>query len=123
MAFEKILLSNSEPAGADLDAVQYRFVKDDGSGKLVQCDTLGEFSKGVLQNDPKTDEQGEYAQAGYSRVVAAGALAVDTKVTTDAQGRAVAAAATHTLLGVVVTATSNAGDIATIKLTDPTIVA
>ena len=119
--FEKILLSNSEPAAADLNASQYLFVKDNGSDKLIVCTSLGEFSKGVLQNDPNTDEQGEYAQEGYTRVRAAGALAVDTVITTDANGRAVAAAVTHIVAGVVVVAAGAVDEIATIKIMDPTI--
>src|SRR5687768_2741480 len=85
-------------AGADLSAHQFKFVKLSGTGlQVVVCSAAGENAFGVLQDKP--DAQGKAASVatlGVSKVVAGGAIAPGDLVTTDAQGRAIAAAKAST---------------------------
>ncbi len=79
-------------AGADLSAHQYKFVKLNGTGQVVVCGAAGESAFGVLQDKPNAAGKAAcVATLGVSKVVAGAAVAPGDLVTTDAQGRAVAA--------------------------------
>lgn len=69
------LIIDSRPAGADLSAKQFYFVKNDGSGGAIICNDATDLPIGVLQNKPELGAQAEITVLGPSPVVADAALA------------------------------------------------
>lgn len=116
--FEKLTDCLSVEAAADLDALQYHFVKYDGSGNLIAASVLGEAVIGVLQNDPDAGETGVVGTGGYTRVVAGAAVALGALVATNTSGRAVTAGTGNRARGEAVLAAAADGDIITIRLLD-----
>ena len=75
------------PAGADLTAAQFRFVKI-AAGKIQLCGA-GEHPAGVLQNAPKLGEAAIVGFSGISKVMLGSvAVAVDADVASLANGLA-----------------------------------
>jgi hypothetical protein len=77
---------------------KFRAVKLASVDVCAQCTTLGEIPLGVAQEDcPAADATAgrviDIRVIGISRVIAAGALAINTRVRVDANGRVVALAA------------------------------
>jgi len=116
-ATSNFVLTKGKNASAAI--VKKRFVKLDtaaADGETVkQCDTLGEYAYGVAQFDVTAPQiaQGKGCTVQVEgRVVmeADGALPVGTPVTTAADGRAHAAAATHQVLGYVDEPAAGAGN-------------
>lgn len=117
MAYEEALKSITRVAGADLTAAQYRFVKGNGANGVIRCGTAGEKALGVLQNDPIQGEAATVAiDTSTTKVVAGGVIAQDAEVTTDNEGRAVAAAAGNFVLGTAQIAAGAAGEIISVLL-------
>lgn len=106
----------SDEAAADLSSSQYTFVKYDASGNLVAAGS-GDRAK-VLQDKPKAGETGAYAVDGTSLVTAGSALTPGTLVTSDANGKAVAAAGGNAINGEVRTAAGAADEICEILVYD-----
>lgn len=89
-------------AGADLSALQFRFVNVDATG-VIAVTVLGQQAVGVLQNKPKSGEAADYEAVGGGgivRVETDGTVAVGERVTTTANGRAAQAAATQYVYGI-----------------------
>lgn len=117
MAYQGNLKTISRPAAADLAASQYRFIKSNGAGKVTPATVAGEAVLGVLQNDPIADEAATIAIDGsITKIVAGGVVGVDAQITTDNQGRAVAAATGNLIHGIAQNAAGGAGEIISVLL-------
>ena len=144
MAWEFILFDiPSMLAGADMSGTnggttegyqstaQFLFAKLSAADTVVPCAALTDAAIGVIQTNPKagsgySNVGVEVRQLGVSKVVAAAALAVGTFVGADANARAVARVLTasggdagHWVNGVILEATNNAGELATMLLMSP----
>ncbi|MGE3467655.1 MAG: capsid cement protein [Pyrinomonadaceae bacterium] len=84
-------------ANAAFTDTPFRFVKL-SSGKLVLCGA-GESSIGVIQDEPAANEAANVMSLGISKVLAGGTITQGSKVKSDANGKAVAAAAGEESLG------------------------
>lgn len=94
MATEIPVLQKSFEAGADLSALQFRFVKLNASGQVVAVAAITDVPVGVLQNAP--DAAGETAQVmimGISKVEAAETLAETSLIGPASDGQAAIVAA------------------------------
>lgn len=94
MAIEESLITISVPAGADLSAKQFTFVKVNSSGQAVAAATAGEYVLGILQNKPSA--AGRIASVGIlgvSKVVLDETVTPDDKIMTSADGQAAVGAA------------------------------
>lgn len=110
------------PAGADLTAAQFKFVKI-SSGAVV-LGAAGNDCIGVLLNKPNTGEAAEVQIGGVAKVQADAALATTgTKVMCSADGQAAAATSTNHVLGRTVTTAAAAGELVEVLLTAPSILA
>lgn len=106
MSHTKQGISWSAPAGADLSAAQYRFVKLDGAN-VVLCAATTDIPLGILQNDPEEGEHAEVMISGVSPLASVTAgLALGAKVATNAVGRGQAAVSTQHVVGQVLKAAS-----------------
>jgi hypothetical protein len=118
MAYE---LSDSQvvlsiPAGADLSAKQYTFVKISGTG-VIAAAAATDIPVGVLLNDPASGETAAVAVSGVVKVKASAAITAGALFGTTSTGTAVTLAAgtdtTKFILGRAITAAGAAGDIIT----------
>lgn len=88
---------DSREAGADLSAKQYFIAKTDANGKYVLATAASDNIRGVIATPAKAGETTEVANLngpGTFKVVAGGTIAKDALLTTDANGKAVAAVQT-----------------------------
>ncbi len=92
MAYEQFGPYLAAPAGVDLSASQYLAVKLDANGNVVLAGA-GEAALGILADDPKQGQQATVQVRDVAKWVAGAAFDVDTLLTPDANGRAVAATA------------------------------
>lgn len=103
MAHEEKVDVISLPAGGDLSANQFKFVKVNSSGQVVACGD-GEAAVGVLQNDPRAaGRDAAVAIAGVVKTKAEGTIAAGAAVASDADGGAVVAATGDVILGTAIT--------------------
>jgi hypothetical protein len=79
----------SLPAGEDLSAHKYGFVKE-SAGTYVACSAVTDRPAGVLQNAPTAGQQAEVKVLGATYVRSGGAIAADALIGTDANGEAAA---------------------------------
>jgi hypothetical protein len=111
MAFDNSVQNITLPAAADLSAQQYRCMTVNASGQAAVANATA-LVVGILQNDPGAAGQpATVAYAGASKAVAGASITAGARVTADANGAVIpAAAAGDPVLGV---ALSNAasGDI------------
>jgi len=77
----------SWPAGEDLSAKQFRFVKL-SSGTVVACAAATDIPVGVLQNKPTTGRAAEVCVLGPTKVEADGAITAGGLIGTSADGQA-----------------------------------
>lgn len=121
MAYE---LSDSQvvlsiPAGADLSAKQYNFVKMSGTGVILVA-AATDIPIGVLLNDPESGETAAVAVSGVVKLVASAAITAGATIGTTATGTAVTLAAgtdtTKYIVGRAITAAGAAGDIITVAV-------
>jgi hypothetical protein len=121
MAYE---LSDSQvvlsiPAGADLSAKQYTFVKLSGS-TVISAAAATDLPIGVLLNDPTSGETAAVAVSGVIKLKASAAISVGALVGTTATGTGVSLTAgtdtTKYILGRAVTAAGAANDIITVAV-------
>lgn len=125
MATENRILDVTYEANEDLSSDQYRFVVLDPTTKKVRRpDSANEISLGVLQNAPAQGEAAVVRVEGISKIRAAGALAVNAKVTpeyvnaTDAgKGKATTTAGDY-VRGIVVEPVDAEDELAAIRLTE-----
>jgi hypothetical protein len=112
MAFEVPGLTKTFKAGADLSAVQYKFVKFDGSGDIVVAAAITDVCIGVLQNKP--DASGENAivmMDGITKMQAGGSISRETIIGTATDGQAQAVASTNKSYGVALDGVSSAAEL------------
>lgn len=121
MAYE---LSDSQvvlsiPAGANLSALQYTFVKMSGT-TVVAAAAATDIPIGVLLNDPTSGEVAAVAVSGVVKLKASAAITAGVLVGTTAAGRAVTLLAgtddTKFILGRAITAAGANGDIITVAI-------
>jgi hypothetical protein len=109
----------SIPAGADLSAKQYTFVKISGTG-VVSTAAATDAPIGVLLNDPKEGETAAVAVSGVVKLKASAAIVAGVLVGTTSTGTAVTLSAgtdtTKYILGRAITAAGAAGDIITVAI-------
>ena len=76
------------PAGADLSAKQYFFVKVNSSGEAILCAAATDKPIGVLQNSPISGGEASITVVGGTKVVTGAACDEGTVVGTDSAGKA-----------------------------------
>lgn len=115
MAHEDALRCISMNAGEDLSTYQYRFVKvhTDGTAKLCG---VGEFARGVVQNEPTLGQVASVGIEGESKVVGVSGLAAGDLVASDSVGRATTAGAGNHVNGIAREDCNATGQIVTIGL-------
>lgn len=82
-----ILYNETLPAGADLSAKQFYFVKKSSSTYVV-CDGATDIPDGVLQNKPELGEPCEVLAIGPTKLVADAAITSGWLLGTSADGQA-----------------------------------
>ena len=111
MAYENMPETITVPASADLSSHQYKLMTVNSSG-LAALGTASTLIVGVLQNKPTAaGEASSLCWAGVSKVKAAGVITAGARVTSDANGLAVAATSAGDAVIGVALATSAANDI------------
>jgi hypothetical protein len=110
MAYEIPGFSFPMPSAADYRTGngQFRFVRNNGSGKAVQT-VLGEHALGVRQNKPNLNEAMTIVNSGIVFVEAGAAVANGALVTSDATGRAITAGVGNAINGEAMETASAAG--------------
>ncbi len=123
MATEKdLVIDGSHSAGADLSAVQNKFVKINTSGQIVVMAAITDIPFGILQNKPDAQGKGaDVARAGSRVKIQANAtLDEGDLIGTSADGQAdpIAAGSDTTvyIVGTCVEGVTNADELATISL-------
>jgi len=110
-----ILYNEVLPAGADLSAKQFFFVKK-SAGTYVLCDNATDMPEGVLQNTPELGEPCEVVTFGPSKVSSDEALTASWLIGTSADGQAdrkiPGTDTTNYVCGRVLSATGAAGQVA-----------
>jgi hypothetical protein len=113
----------SYEAAADLsaEANQFKFVKQDATGKVVAIAAITDIPVGILQNRPKLGEMATVRVWGSSKVQADAALATPgTVIGTSADGQAdakvLAEAGTEFVVGETVGIAAAAGEIIECRL-------
>lgn len=103
-------------AGADLSALQYKFVKINSSGQAVAVAAVTDRPIGVLQNAPLSGQEAEVLVVGGTKIKAGGTLDEGNVLGTDADGDGVAKTVgtdtTHYILGTVI-APAASGEVGT----------
>ena len=109
----------SIPAGADLSAKQYTFVKISGTG-VISVAAATDAPIGVLLNDPASGETAAVAVSGIVKIKASAAITAGAAVGTTATGTAVTLTVgsdtTKYIVGRAITAAGSAGDIITVAI-------
>ena len=128
MAFEEDVLDITFKAAAALAGTtnyQYHFVKLTADNTVTVCTGATDKAIGILQNKPvNTNDAARVRVFGVSRVVAAGVIAVGTKIGTDASGHAVAKTVDKTLYeGVLTEASAGASETPAVLLFGPKTIA
>ena len=106
------------PAGADLSAKQFYFVKVNSSGNAVLCAAATDKPIGVLQNTPISGAEASIVVVGGTKVVSKAALDEGTVVGTASDGKAAAYVAgtdtTKYIVGSTILASGAEDEIATV---------
>lgn len=76
------------PAGADLSAKQYFFVKVNTSGQAVLCAAATDRPIGVLQNTPESGEEASVLVVGGTKVVSSASIDEGALIGTASTGKA-----------------------------------
>lgn len=76
------------PAGADLSAKQYYFVKVNTSGEAVLCAAATDRPIGVLQNTPESGEEASVLVVGGTKVVSSASIDEGALIGTASTGKA-----------------------------------
>lgn len=92
MAVENKLLTMSQPASGDLSASQYCGVTINSSGQVAVVGApAGADAVGILQDKPTAQGNAcNVAFGGVSKVLCGGTIAIGTRFSFDANGKAVA---------------------------------
>lgn len=119
MAYEIGIESRTIITAADLSALQYRFVFENTSGLAAQVVTQGVKATGVVQNKPTSGQAATVAYDGITKLVAGAAVAAGAEVMSDNVGRGITATTGNRVLALAETAAGAAGEIISVRLTDP----
>jgi hypothetical protein len=113
MAFEDIQSPRSILAGTSFAALQFTFVKLNGSGQLVSS-AIGGNSIGVIQDKPAVGDPGSVCRPGdITKVQCSGTLVAGGNVSSDASGKAIPSVTGDYILGQALTAAVN-GQVASV---------
>jgi hypothetical protein len=82
----------SLPAGENLTAKQFTFVKMDTDGTVIACTATTDRPLGVLQNSPNDGQVALVCVTGTTKVVAGGSASVGNPVFVSASATAITAA-------------------------------
>jgi hypothetical protein len=105
------------PAGEDLSAAQFLFVKVNASSQIVKCTVSGESPDGVLQSKVASGQPADVDRNGVSKVVAGpGGITAGNDVTTNASGQAITAASGDFIAGRCILSAAS-GAFGTVSLT------
>lgn len=125
MAWENSILDISVEAAEDLSSDKYRYVVIDATSKKARRpDAANEKAIGILQNAPASGEAAAIRTDGFSKLVAAGQLAVNAMVTAEYVDAADAGKGLATttggdyVRGIVVEAAGAEDDLAVVRLVD-----
>lgn len=117
MAFEIPLFQISRTAGGDLSSSQFKFVKLNSSGQVVDIAAVTDIPVGVLQNKPASGAEATVMVAGITKVQGDADLSKGNQIGTSADGQAAAYVAgtdtTKYIVGQVLDDNSAAGGLAT----------
>ena len=124
MAYEGQQTRITFKAGADLSAKQFYAVKlDSTEGQVIVCAGTTDKPIGLLQNAPVSGGEAIVAVQGVTKVNSDAALAVGDTIGTAADGQLATYAngtdTTKYIIGIVVAASSNAGEYATAIINAP----
>lgn len=108
MASTNAVLREQFPAGADLSARQYTFVKLNSSGQIVAC-VAGDPGHS-LQNTPASGEAGTVDLVGISKVTLGANVNAGQPIASDINGKAIVAVTTNFINGEAL-ATGVSGDV------------
>lgn len=86
-------------AGADLSAKQFHVVKVNSSAAAVAAGASDTTQVGILQNKPTSGQVGSVRVAGVSKAAAGGSITAGAAVTSDANGKVVAATTGKQIIG------------------------
>lgn len=104
-------------AAGDLSSNQYYIVKLASGDNQVELAGAADEAVGILSNCPSAaGETAEVVVEGGSYAVAGGAIAKNVKVTANASGKLVAAAATQFYIGRTLSASAADGDVVEIVI-------
>jgi hypothetical protein len=98
MSFQSLGFTHTLPAGADLSSAYRRFVMVNASSQLV-LPAAGGQAIGVTLDKATLGAACPFQQLGIAQVELGGTVAAGGKVTTDVNGKAVAAATGNVVLG------------------------
>ena len=113
MSMDTAVQGNTLLSGEDTRLHQYRFVKLDAQGRVIRCTVAGEAMVGVCRvpgQQGVANEPVGYVFGGVHPVIAGAAITPNQRVTTDAQGRAIPAAAGNVIAGTALTPAAAAGE-------------
>lgn len=110
MSYEENMRTITLPAGADLSAKQYYFVKISNGTVVVAGD--GEHAIGVLQNKPESGRAANVCVAGVTKVAIGATVAAGAAIASGSTGAGKTAASTNIILGTnLATASAASGDV------------
>lgn len=120
MAYEIPGLVVSFPAGGDLSSSQFKFVKLNASGQVVDIAAATDVPIGVLQNNPTSGQGATVMIDGITKLQADAALTVGTAIGPSADGQADAKTlgtdTTEQACGLVLEAAGAAGNYCTARI-------
>jgi len=102
-------------AGADLSLLQFRAVKLNANGDVIQS-TAGDFSLALLQNKPILGESAEVDLDGISKGEAGAAFAANLELMSDANGRLITATSGNRVVAVSLKPAAALGDLVSVKV-------
>ncbi len=115
-AYEIRGMDISLKAGEDLSAKQFYIVKLSSTTDNMALCGDSDIPLGILQDDPESGQTGSVRIHGLSKCVAGAAILSGYEIAVDSQGRGVVATTGDYVVGLAMTAVSNAGERFTIKL-------
>lgn len=105
--------TDAKESAVDLTGKEFHFIARAADGRFT-LPTNGGKVAGVCQEGKAAGRHSSIATGNQLKVVAAAALPVGTEVSSAADGRAQAATAGHEIVGEVIAATANPGELAEI---------
>ena len=100
MATKNLISSVSLVAAADLTAKQFYVVKIDSAGKAALAGASDTTQVGILQDKTPNGTAATVATGGISKAVLGGTVASGAEVTSDANGKIIAATTGKYIIGI-----------------------